>query len=521
MKQLTTLFLALLLSLPLCAQQEINYQLIKKLQMAQLYIANLYVDSVDENKLVEDAIIGMLEKLDPHSSYTNAKETKKLNEPLEGNFEGIGVQFRMVDDTLVVLQAIAKGPSQRAGIIAGDRITSCNDFVIAGVKMPQDSIMDHLRGKKGTIAHLKVVRQGVADTLFFDVERDKIPIHTVDAAYMITPSIGYIYLERFGATSGKEVTEKIELLKAQGMKDLILDLKLNGGGYLGAAADVASQFLKRGDLIVYTEGRSQPKQTLNATGNGAFTEGRVVVLVDEYSASASEIVSGALQDHDRATIVGRRTFGKGLVQRPLMLPDGSMIRLTTSHYFTPSGRCIQKPYVKGDKKSYSDDIENRYTHGELSCLDSIRLDSTKVYTTLVKGRKVYGGGGIMPDIFVPLDTAQFTSMYRSISRNNLIMLNLTRYMDKNRKALNQQFATFDDFRARYAVPEAFLQTILDAAAEKKITAKDDAELAATKEQLTFMLRALVAYDLWNRNEYIQLTNERDAVVQRAIQLLCE
>jgi carboxyl-terminal processing protease len=232
-------------------------------------------------------------------------------------------------------------------------------------------------------------------------------------------------------------------------------------------------------------------------------------------------VSGALQDHDRATIVGRRTFGKGLVQRPLMLPDGSMIRLTTSHYFTPSGRCIQKPYVKGDKKAYSDDIENRYTHGELSCIDSIRLDSTKVYTTLVKGRKVYGGGGIMPDIFVPLDTTQFTSMYRSISRNNLIMLNLTRYMDKNRKALNQQFATFDDFRARYTVPEAFIQTILDAAAEKKITAKNDAELAATKEQLTFMLRALVAYDLWNRNEYIQLTNERDAVVQRAIKLLTE
>ena len=501
------------------AQVDFNYPLLKKIQMAEIYITNLYVDSVDENKLVEDAIVGMLEKLDPHSSYSNAEETKKLNEPLQGNFEGIGVQFRMLDDTLVVTQTVAKGPSEKVGVLAGDRITSCNEFVIAGVKMPQDTIMSKLRGKKGTTAHLKVVRRDVPDTLTFDVVRDKIPINTVDAAYMLTPTIGYIQLERFGATSGKEVKDKILALKKQGMKDLILDLKLNGGGYLGAAAEVAGEFLQRGDLIVYTSGRAQPKQTLNAEGNGSFTEGRVVVLVDEYSASASEIVSGALQDHDRATIIGRRTFGKGLVQRPIMLPDGSMIRLTVSHYFTPSGRCIQKPYEKGNKKAYSDDLENRYTHGELTCLDSIRLDSTKVYSTLKEGRKVYGGGGIMPDIFVPLDTTQFTNMYRAISRHSLIVNGVSRYMDTERKNLKAKYPEFKDFYKNYEIPETFIQDILTRAKDKKITPKDDQELADTRDQLKFMLRALVAYDLWERNEYLYIVNERDDVVQRALQFL--
>ena len=515
--------LALLLLLPLlpAAAQDVDIEQLRKLQTAHLAITNLYVDSVDVKKLTEDAIVGMLEKLDPHSQYSNPEETKKLNEPLEGNFEGIGVEFRMFEDTLVVSRPMPKGPSEKAGIVAGDRIVGVNGTVIAGVKMPQDSIMKKLRGPKGTTAQLKVVRAGLEDTLTFDVVREKIPIHTVDAAYMIAPGVGYIMLERFGATSGKEVKEKIAELQAQGMKDLIFDLKLNGGGYLGAAAEVASQFLPKGSLIVYTDGRVMPKQKFTAEGGGLMLDGKVVVLVDEYSASAAEIVSGALQDHDRAVLVGRRTFGKGLVQRPIDLPDGSMIRLTVSHYYTPSGRCIQKPYEKGKKEEYRDDLDQRYKHGELTCLDSIHLDSTKVYKTLVKGRTVYGGGGVMPDVFVPLDTLQYTELYRKISRANLIVNTSTKYINANRKKLASKYADFEAFNAAYSVPEKLLEELFAKATEKELKPKDDAEQQATADQLAFTLKALVAYDLWSRNEYLRIINERDDIVNRALEILKE
>ena len=521
MKRFFHTLLFTLATLPAMAQTEVDIEQLRKLQTAHLAITNLYVDSVDVKKLTEDAIIGMLEKLDPHSQYSNPEETKKLNEPLEGNFEGIGVEFRMFEDTLVVSRPMPKGPSEKAGIVAGDRIVGVNGTTIAGVKMPQDSIMKKLRGPKGTTAQLKVVRMGLADTLTFDVVRDKIPIHTVDAAYMIAPGVGYIMLERFGATSGKEVKEKIAELQAQGMKNLIFDLKLNGGGYLGAAAEVASQFLPKGSLIVYTDGRVMPKQKFTAQGGGLMLDGKVVVLVDEYSASAAEIVSGALQDHDRAVLVGRRTFGKGLVQRPIDLPDGSMIRLTVSHYYTPSGRCIQKPYEKGKKEEYRDDLDQRYKHGELTCLDSIRLDSTKVYKTLVKGRTVYGGGGVMPDVFVPLDTLQYTELYRKISRANLIVNTSTKYINSNRKKLASKYEDFDSFNAAYSVPEKLLEELFAKATEKELKPKDDAEQQATADQLAFTLKALVAYDLWSRNEYLRIINERDDIVNRALEILKE
>ena len=520
MKRLFLPLLLLLTTLPSQAQ-DVDIEQLRKLQTAHVAIANLYVDSVDVKKLTEDAIIGMLEKLDPHSQYSNPEETKKLNEPLEGNFEGIGVEFRMFEDTLIVSRPMPKGPSEKVGIVAGDRIVGVNGITIAGVKMPQDSIMKKLRGPKGTTAQLKVVRTGLSDTLAFDVVRDKIPIHTVDAAYMIAPGVGYIMLERFGATSGKEVKEKIAELQAQGMKDLIFDLKLNGGGYLGAAAEVASQFLPKGSLIVYTDGRVMPKQKFTAEGGGLMLDGKVIVLVDEYSASAAEIVSGALQDHDRGVLVGRRTFGKGLVQRPIPLPDGSMIRLTVSHYYTPSGRCIQKPYEKGKKEEYRDDLDQRYKHGELTCLDSIHLDSTKVYKTLVKGRTVYGGGGVMPDVFVPLDTLQYTELYRKISRANLIVNASTKYINNNRKKLAGKYTDFDTFYAAYSVPEALLKEIFEKATEKDLKPKDDAEQQATADQLAFTLKALVAYDLWSRNEYLRIINERDDIINRALEILKE
>ena len=324
---------------------------LRKLQIAEMAVTNLYVDSVNEDKLVEDGIRGMLEKLDPHSSYLTAKEVKEANEPLQGNFEGIGVQFNMAEDTLLVIQPVTNGPSEKVGIIAGDRIVKVNDTIIAGVKMPKEEIMKRLRGPKGTQVVLAIVRRGIKDTLTFNVIRDKIPIHTIDAAYMVRPKVGYIRIGSFGAATHDEFVESMKKLTSEGMESLILDLQENGGGYLQTAVKIAEEFLQAGDLIVYTNGRRTQRTEYKAKGEGLFIKGKVIVLVDSYTASAAEIVSGAIQDHDRGIVVGRRTFGKGLVQRPIDLPDGSMIRLTIAHYYTPSGRCIQKPYEKGKQET--------------------------------------------------------------------------------------------------------------------------------------------------------------------------
>ena len=338
-----------LLTLSGNAQMRINMgedSPLRKLQIAEIATTNLYVDSVDEAKLVEDAIRGMLEKLDPHSQYSNAKEVKQMNEPLNGNFEGIGVQFNMIDDTLMVIQPVTNGPSEKVGIIAGDRIVSVNDSAIAGVKMSKEEIMRRLRGPKGTKVKLGVVRTGIKDQLTFTVVRDKIPVKSIDAAYMIRPAVGYIRIGNFGATTHQEFCEALQKLKVEGMESLVLDLQENGGGYLQAAVNIADELLAKDEMIVYTEGRRVPRQEYRAHGEGKFMKGKIVVLIDEYTASAAEIVTGAVQDQDRGYVVGRRSFGKGLVQRPIDLPDGSMIRLTIAHYYTPSGRCIQKPYEK-------------------------------------------------------------------------------------------------------------------------------------------------------------------------------
>lgn len=525
MKRLFLFFLSLPLVFFAGAQKrpagmnDIDVEQVRKLQIAQLAITQLYVDSVDQKKLVEDAINGILGKLDPHSSYSDPEETKKMNEPLEGNFEGIGVQFNMLEDTLVVIQPVVKGPSEKVGILAGDRIVSVNDTAIAGVKMPRETIMSRLRGPKGSKVRLGIVRRGVKEVMFFKVTRDKIPVNTLGAAYMIAPTVGYIQLDRFGANSGKEVKEAIAQLLKKGMRDLILDLESNGGGYLGAAFEVASQFLNEGDLVVYTQGRTQPKQVFTAQGGGLFKQGRVVVLVDEFSASASEIVAGAIQDHDRGIVVGRRTFGKGLVQRPVDLPDGSMIRLTTSHYYTPSGRCIQKPYEKGKREEYSQDLENRYNHGELIHRDSIRLDSTLVYTTLKEGRKVYGGGGIMPDVFVPLDTTSYTKFFTSIRRNNLFNTVSLRYIDNHRKELRRQYKEFDAFLHDYEIPQTVVDQVLEEAKKKKIVPKDEAELQKSLPDIRWVLKSLVAIDLWDRNEYFQIFNAKNDIVKTALREL--
>ena len=504
------------------AQMKLNFgddSPLRKLQIAELAISNLYVDNVDEGKLVEDAIRGMLEKLDPHSSYSTPKEVKALNEPLSGSFEGIGVQFNMVEDTLLVIQPVTGGPSEKVGIVAGDRIVSVNDTAIAGVKMSKEDIMRRLRGPKGTKVMLGIVRRGIKDTLSFKVVRDKIPVKSIDAVYMIRPEVGYVRIGNFGATTHDEFCEALEKLSKQGMRNLILDLQGNGGGYLQAAVNIANEFLQKGDLIVYTEGRRMQRNEYKAKGNGKFLDGKIVVLIDEYSASAAEIVTGAIQDQDRGMVVGRRSFGKGLVQRPIDLPDGSMIRLTVSHYYTPAGRCIQKPYTKGDSKDYAMDVMNRLKHGELMSADSIHFaDSLKCYT-LREHRPVYGGGGIMPDYFVPLDTLAYTKFHRELSAKSYIINANLKYVDANRKALRKRWTSFDEFRRDFVFPKEEIDKMIADAAKDKIVPKDNAELEKTLPKLSMQLKALVARDLWDMSEYFAIINEESEIVRKAVEII--
>ena len=503
--------------LPLSAQLK-NDSPLRKLQLAEMTITNFYVDSVNEQKLAEDAIRGMLEKLDPHSTYTDAKETKAMNELLQGDFEGIGVQFNMIEDTLVVIQPVVNGPSQKVGILAGDRIISVNDSTIAGVKMARIDIMKRLRGKKGTKVKLGVVRRGVKDVLTFIVTRAKIPVHTINASYMIHPNVGYIRIESFGMKTHDEFMTAVDSLKKKGMKTLLLDLQDNGGGYLQSAVQISNEFLKNNDMIVYTEGRRSRRQNFKAVGNGRLQDVKVYVLVNELSASAAEIVTGAIQDNDRGTVVGRRTFGKGLVQRPLDLPDGSMIRLTIAHYYTPSGRCIQKPYKKGDLKDYEMDIEKRFKHGELTNPDSIQFSDSLKYYTIRKHRVVYGGGGIMPDYFVPLDTAKFTRYHRMLSTKSIIINAYLKYVDSNRKALKAQYSSFDAFNKDYMVPQSLLDEIVAEGKKEKIEPKDEAEQKATLPHIAVQLKSLVARDLWDMNEYFRIWNAQSDIVNKAVEL---
>lgn len=517
-----SLFLCLLMAAATQAQIRFDFgkgSPLKKIQYAEMAISSLYVDSVDENRLAEEAIKGMLESLDPHSTYTNAKETQALEEPLQGDFEGIGVSFNMVDDTLIVVQPIVNGPSEKAGIIAGDRIITVNDSAIAGVKMARSEIMRRLRGKKGTMVHLGVVRRGVKEVLFFDVKRDKIPVLSINGVYMIDSTTGYINIESFGEKTYDEFMAAVTKLKQQGMKKLVLDLQSNGGGYLQTAVKIVNEFLQDGDLIVYTEGRKAKRQTYKATGSHQLQDVKVVVLINEYTASAAEIVSGAIQDHDRGTIVGRRSFGKGLVQRPFSLPDGSLIRLTVAHYYTPSGRCIQKPYEKGKKDDYAHDIENRLKRGELTNPDSIHFADSLKYYTLREQRTVYGGGGIMPDEFVPLDTLRYTKFHRQLAAKNLIVTNSLKYIDAHRKQLKKAYPKFEKFKKEFNIPNELIDSILAEAKRSDIKPKDDAELEATLPMLRAQLKSLVARDLWDMNEYFQIWNPQNPIYERGLEVI--
>ena len=508
----------LLIAIGSQAQQpkDLNFTPARKLQIAEFAIQQLYVDTVNENKLVESAIIEMLRQLDPHSTYANAEEVKKLNEPLQGNFEGIGVQFNMNEDTLMVIQPVPGGPSEKAGILAGDRIIAVNDTAIAGVKMSTEEIMRRLRGPKGSKVNLGVLRRGISETLHFVVTRDKIPVHSIDAVYMYPEHIGYVRINNFGATTLDEFADALKQLKRKGMKDLILDLQGNGGGYLNAAVGLANEFLEKEEMIVYTEGRRVPRNEFRALGNGQMRSGRLVVLVDDFTASASEIVTGAVQDWDRALVVGRRTFGKGLVQRPLDLPDGSMIRLTVARYYTPTGRCIQKPYDNPD--NYNADLINRYNRGEMTNADSIHFPQSQKYTTLKLGRTVYGGGGIMPDYFVPLDTTRYTNYHRQLVAKGAVIKATLDYVDQHRAEMLKIYKKFADYERSFTIPESLSRQLIDDGNESGAT-YNETEYQKSKPLIDLQLKALIARDLWGMNEYYQVINQSDPVVLKALELL--
>lgn len=488
----------------------------RKLQLAEFAIANLYVDEVDEDELVEDAIISMLKELDPHSTYSDPEEVRKLNEPLQGNFDGIGIQFNMATDTLFVIQPVSGGPSEKVGILAGDRIIEVNDTVIAGVKMSTEDVMRRLRGKRGTKVNVKIQRRGVKELLPFTITRDKIPVYSLDASYMVNDHIGYIRINRFAATTGKEFIDALHRLQKAGMKDLILDLQGNGGGYLNAAIELADQFLGRKELIVYTEGRRNPRAEFDAKGDGDFLNGRLVVLVDEFSASASEIVTGAIQDWDRGVVVGRRTFGKGLVQRPVDLPDGSMIRLTVARYYTPSGRCIQKPYESVEE--YNRDLIDRYNRGEMLSADSIHFPDSLRYKTLRLGRTVYGGGGIMPDYFVPVDTTMYTDYYLALRDKGAIVQQNLKWVDAHRAEWLKRYKDFRHFDREFEITPAMLEELK--ALGKTLGAEyKEEEYQAALPLIKAQLKALIARDLWDMSEYFQVINRLSASMNKAVELL--
>jgi carboxyl-terminal processing protease len=487
-----------------------------KLANALTAISNLYVDSINDKKLVENTIEAVLKELDPHSSYISKEEVDRVNEPLEGSFEGIGIQFQMLEDSLFVVQTIAGCPAEKVGVLPGDRIIYINNELVAGVKMPNSDIFKRLRGPKGTEVTVKIRRGGKSELIEFKIIRDKIPLYSVDATYMIGKDIGYIKVNNFGSSTVKEFEKALASLQKRGMKHLILSLQGNGGGYLNAAIEMADEFLSRNKLIVYTQGLNQPKTVAEATAAGDFENGKLIVLVDEYSASASEILSGALQDWDRAIIIGRRTFGKGLVQRQFPLIDGSMLRLTVARYYTPTGRCIQKSY-KGGYEKYEMDLVDRFKKGELLHADSIHFPDSLRYQTLRLKRTVYGGGGIMPDIFVPLDTTRFTDFHRKIVAKGVVNKVCVQYIDKNREELKKKYATFDKFKKEYEVDEAFLTQLLNAAEKEKIKV-DSAQYATSKQLIKLQLKALVARDLWEMNEYYQIMDADNESLQKAIEI---
>ncbi len=487
----------------------------KKLRLAEQIILNYYVDELDNDEVVTEAIRSMLSTLDPHSAYTDPKETEELTKPLEGKFSGIGVAFNLISDSVYVVSTVAGGPSERVGIQAGDRIIMAGDSSLVG--RDRTAVMGFLRGDKGSKVDLKI-RRGKED-IIFRVTRDDIPIHSVDAAYMADPTTGYIRISRFAEDTANEVLEALVKLDKKGMKNLIIDLQDNTGGYLGSAYELAEIFLHKGDPVVSTKGSRVKPMNYDTQRDGLMTEGRLVILVNQFSASASEILAGAIQDNDRGLIVGRRTFGKGLVQRPFPMPDGSMIRLTTARYYTPSGRCIQKPYTKGRRDDYDHDIIDRFNNGELTNADSLReMPDSLRFSTLRNKRAVYGGGGIQPDLFVPLDTVSRTDYYRDLVAKGVINQYTLSYVDNNRAELKKKYKNEDKFLKSFEVTDDMIEQLVARGEQDSIVCNRE-QLAISLPTIKCVVKGLIMRDIFDDSSYYRVANQISDIFNRGFELI--
>lgn len=485
---------------------------VSKLDYVRELVDVYYYENKDADSLTDEMITSLLKALDPHSSYVSAKEVQQYNSVLIGEFEGIGVTFNILNDTITVISVTPAGPSQKAGILPGDRIVRINDSLVAGVKIQNTEVVSRLRGKKGSSVSVEVQRQGCRKLLPFKIVRDKIPLHSVEVAYMLDRQTGYIQIQNFSATTGDEFTAALQKLLTKGMKQLVLDLRGNSGGALQAAIAVCDELLDSRKVIVSTRGKSLGNQVFRATSLGSFQqeEQKIVVLIDEWSASASEIVAGAVQDQDRGLIVGRRSFGKGLVQRSFTLYDSSEVLLTVARYYTPTGRCIQKPF-----EHYDEDIIDRYLRGEMNTSDSIKvIDSLKFKTP--KGKIVYGGGGIVPDIFIPIDTSVDYVYFNKISREGILFQYAVEYTDKHRREL-LDYESVLAFDKGFTVSDAMLGEIMSRGAEKHIPARE--ATPGAKRELKKWCKAYIARNLFGEEGFAYLNNKDDKMLKKAMQIL--
>ncbi|MEP7167779.1 MAG: S41 family peptidase [Bacteroidota bacterium] len=481
------------------------------------YIQNEYVDTINQKHLVDISIEQMLQNLDPHSAYIPKEDLRAANEPLEGNFEGIGVEFHIQQDSIMVVTTISGGPSDMVGIQPGDRIVKVDGKNVAGIGITNNDVFKKLRGPGGTKVKISVFRRGQAKLIDFNIIRGKIPIYSVDVYYMVNANTGYIKVNRFAATTYEEFMDALRKLKEYGMTELVLDLRGNPGGYLDAATKMADEFLPDKKLIVYTQGKSRPKTIYEATTEGNFETGKIVVMIDQGSASAAEILAGALQDWDRATIIGRRSFGKGLVQEQTVFPDSSALRLTIARYYTPTGRCIQKSY-KGGYEEYEHEVEERFKHGEFENADSIKETDTVKYRTPA-GKIVYGGGGIKPDVFVPLDTSDNSDYINELFRSNLISQFAYNYVDKNRGTL-KSFKDFKSYHNQFQISEQLFDEFISYS-ENQGVKKNESGIKKSKKQIKLQLKAFIARQVFGNNGFYPVINEADNVFNKAVEVISQ